>query len=169
VPTVSLAALAVAAGGLALGAAATFFLAVAPALVSFFAATGLTSTFEAVLVPEAFFGANGTADFDVGDAAATLGFDDAVFDLASATLGFEGAAVALTDTTLGFDDAVADLAGTTLTLVGALVLTTAALDFAGVAAGLAAESFAAGCLIPSASLEAAVLFCCTVFNWVCMF
>ena len=45
----------------------------------------------------------------------------------------------------------------------ALGLIAAVLVLAGVLAGLA-ELFAGADLIPSASLEAAVLFCCTVFN-----
>src|SRR5713101_134035 len=125
-----------AAGGLffVFGAAVTVLCAAA-GLASFFTAICLTVTFGVGLTLAAFFGAKGTADFDVGEAATTFGLGETAVALAGATLALAGAA---------------------------LVLTTAALDFTGVAAGLACESFAAGCLIPSASLEAAVLFCCTV-------
>src|SRR5229473_190180 len=128
------------------GATATFWCATA-GLASFFAGICLAVTFGVELTLAAFFGAKGTADFDVGEAATTFGLGETAWALAGTALVLVTVA----------------LAGATLALAGApLVLTTAALDFTGVAAGLACESFAAGCLIPSASLEAAVLFCCTV-------
>src|SRR5882724_3656324 len=169
------------------GATPTFWFATA-GLATFFAGTCLTVIFGVELTLAAFFGAKGTADFDVGEAT-TFGLSEAALTLAGATLTLAGATLALAGATLTLAGVTLALAGTTLALAGTtlalvtvvlavtalvltgatlglagatLVLTTAALDFTGVAAGLACESFAAGCLIPSASLEAAVLFCCTV-------
>src|SRR5713226_2632785 len=184
----SLVVLDAAAGGLffVFGAAVTVLCAAA-GLASFFTAICLTVTFGVGLTLAAFFGAKGTADFDVGEAATTFGLGETAWALAGTALALAGATltlagatlalvtVALAETALVLTGATLALAGATLVLVtvalagatlalaGApLVLTTAAVDFTGVAAGLACESFAAGCLIPSASLEAAVLFCCTV-------
>src|SRR6266849_8775104 len=142
------------------GATATFWCATA-GLASFFAGICLAVTFGVELTLAAFFGAKGTADFDVGEAATTFGLGETAWALAGTALALAGATLTLAGATLAL--VTVALAGATLALAGAaLVLTTAALDFTGVAAGLACESFAAGCLIPSASLEAAVLFCCTV-------
>src|SRR5713226_9339994 len=161
------------------GATATFWCATA-GLASFFAGICLTVTFGVELTLAAFFGAKGTADFDVGEAATTFGLGETAWALAGTALALAGATltlagttlalvtVALAETALVLTGATLALAGATLVLVtvalagATLVLATAALDFTGVAAGLACESFAAGSLIPSASLEAAVLFCCTV-------
>src|SRR6266436_7043949 len=146
-----------AAGGLffVFGAAATVLCAAA-GLASFFTAICLTVTFGAGLALASFFGAKGTADFEVGEAATT-------FALVEDALALAGVALALVEALLDLAGAALVLMGATLALAGAaLVLSTAALDFRGAAAGLACESFAAGCLIPSASLEAAILFCCTV-------
>src|SRR5713101_4903793 len=158
----SLVVLDAAAGGLffVFGAAVTVLCAAA-GLASFFTAICLTVTFGVGLTLAAFFGAKGTADFDVGEAATTFGLGETAWALAGTALALAGATLTLTGATLVL--VTVALAGATLALAGAaLVLTTAALDFTGVAAGLACESFAAGCLIPSASLEAAVLFRFTV-------
>src|SRR5882724_2552162 len=169
----SLVVLDAAAGGLffvfVFGAAATVLCAAA-GLASFFTAIGLTVTFGAGLALASFFGAKGTADFEVGEAATTFGLVEDALALAGAALALVGATLTLAEAVLALAEAVMDLAGAAFVLIGAtlalagaaLVLSTAALDFTGAAAGLACESFAAGCLIPSASLEAAVLFCCTV-------
>src|SRR6266446_6316345 len=176
----SLVVLDAAAGGLffvfVFGAAATVLCAAA-GLASFFTAIGLTVTFGAGLALASFFGAKGTADFEVGEAATTFGLVEdalalagAALALVGATFTLAGATLTLAEAVLALAEAVMDLAGAAFVLIGAtlalagagLVLSAAALDFTGAAAGLACESFAAGWSIPTASLEAAILFCCTV-------
>jgi hypothetical protein len=93
---------------------------VAAAFVAFFAGIGFTPSFGAALVLEAFFGANGTADFDGCAVVTTLALDDVAFALAETTLGFV-AAVVLAATTFGFVADALLLTATTLGFVEAVL------------------------------------------------
>jgi hypothetical protein len=169
-----------------LGIAAPF---AAAGFASFFPVIDVTVSFVAGAALTGFFGAKGAADFDVAGAETAFGvgvaivalagvrlaFGVAVLDFAGATLIFVETELVLAETTLALAEAVFDfavalafgvalaVAEVAVTFAGvALVLVVVALDFVKVAEGFACESFAAVGLRPSASLEAAVLFCWTV-------
>jgi hypothetical protein len=147
------------------------------ALTGFFGAKG-AADFDVAGVETAF----GVGAAVVALAGVTVALGVAVVDFTGATLILVEAVLLLAGATLALAEAVIDFAAvlafgvvvalpeTVVTFTGAtvafgvveLVLVEAALDFAEVAEGLACESFAAVCLMPSASLEAAVLLCWTV-------
>src|SRR6266404_195656 len=115
------------------GAAATVLCAAA-GLASFFTAICLTVTFGAGLALASFFGAKGTADFEVGEAETTFALVEDALALAGVALALVGAALALTGATLTLAEAVLALAEAVLDLPGAaLVLIGATLALAGAA------------------------------------